>query len=101
MTDFLPDIFYQDEQLSTRPDRSGIPGEQRLWQRVIHQLLIDAQGKAGGIKGEEKLNVQHCAIRWFIKGGRDFHMVCDLAGINPKWVRENAMKLLRQKDLIE
>lgn len=102
MTDFLPDIYYQDKQLSTSPEhRSGSQGEQRLWQRVMAQIVNDALGKVRDVSDKrEKDNIQRYAIRWLMKNRKDFNMVCHLAGLSPQWVRERAIRTLRQKGLI-
>jgi len=73
--------------------------EQVLWQSVVYKALIDAT--AVNPSGREDRLAKDAADRWFRSGGRDYHQVCALAGIDPDFMRDNYMagkidgKLLR------
>lgn len=98
----LPDIYYQDKQLSSTEIESAPPGERGLWLRVILQLINDTQGKAADVSGEkERQRMQRLAIRWFTENGKDFQQVCLMAGYEPEWIRDKVMVLLKKGGLIE
>ena len=96
----MPDVYYQDTQLSTAKIESAYSGERALWQRVILQAITDAQGKANGIKKEERQDAIQQAIRWFKGNGENFQEVCLMAGFEPSMVRKNVMMLLRKGGVI-
>lgn len=97
----LPDIYYQDKQISTTEIESAPPGERGLWLRVILQAITDAQGKSVGIRPQKKLIVQQEAIKWFMRDGKDFQQVCLMAGYEPEWIRDKVMVLLKKGGLID
>jgi hypothetical protein len=78
--------------------------DRQLWAAVIMQALDDAAGKIeyyGGNKAaaeRHKRLVRRRARDWFINGGRDFKEVCALAGMEPDWVRANALKRIEEAD---
>ena len=62
-------------------------GELELWRAVIKKATVEAlEGR-----GEEKRE----AIRWFKVCGKDFRLVCHLAGLEPTAVRRNFFKALK------
>lgn len=63
--------------------------ETMLWNAVIHQALTDAMVDDGVSL------VSHQARTWFESNGTDFREVCDLAGKDPDYVRESALRLIR------
>ncbi len=65
--------------------------EQRLWQAVVFQAARDAtairttRGKANGA-GTSSLDKSQADS--FLRGGRDLHFVCSLAGLDPEFIRD-------------
>jgi len=65
--------------------------EQILWQTVVIRNLTDALSpdkKTTRIKHGKPSREKYEADLWFRHGGRDFYLVCHLAGIDPSWLRE-------------
>ena len=59
--------------------------ERSMWAKVVPHAIIDAtyQGKsAQGVLEKAR------ADSWFRNGGHDFALVCSLAGLDPRSVRE-------------
>ena len=61
--------------------------EQKLWQTVVIRALTEAT--AVDPYGAEARQAKHEADAWLRRGGKDFRMVCDLAGFDPHFVRDN------------
>ena len=89
-----------------REDRVDLP-EQSLWVAVLCRAVLDA------VKGPPKLdmtvyaNVSHKsqytynrdqARHFFLKGGRHFKEVCEMAGRNPDYVQARIRKILLRKE---
>ena len=55
-----------------------------LWQQVVLLALLDA-----GTKSASSSLDRHQADRWLRSGGADFALVCNLAGFDPAFVRDN------------
>jgi hypothetical protein len=70
--------------------------ERQLWAAVIMQALDDATGVVVNADGRSKEGIRRRARDWFIKGGRDFKEVCALAGMEPDWIRANALKRIEE-----
>lgn len=68
-----------------------VRGEVALWRAVIVQALMDAASASG--KQEMQQSKQE-AIRWLLRGGEDFSIVCEMAEMNPERVREQAVRAL-------
>lgn len=75
----------------------------QLWAAVIQQALDDATGvifySSGNYKGaadRAKKAIRKRARSWFIEGGKDFKEVCALAGLDPDWIRANALKRIEE-----
>ena len=66
--------------------------EQRLWQAVVNAALHDATNTAW----REEL-YQKQAIRWFRDGGKDFKMVCDMAGYDYRYIQHKFERLMERK----
>ena len=68
-------------------------GEQKLWQAVISRAVLDAgwSGKERDYDGS--LNIEATekgrADAWLSSGSKDFRAVCDLAGIDPDFLRDS------------
>lgn len=74
------------------PTLMGIEDVHRsLWTAVILRALQDARGKA---TTDAARRVKDEARGWFVAAGGDFHRVCRMAGLNPSWVRRQALKRL-------
>ena len=61
--------------------------EQKLWQTVVIRALTEAT--AVDPYGAEARQAKREADAWLRRGGKDFRMVCDLAGFDPHFVRDN------------
>ena len=55
--------------------------EQTLWQEVLLRAARDATAPRPSRERDQ-------AQQWFQEGGRDFRLVCSLAGLDPDGVRE-------------
>lgn len=66
--------------------------EQALWRAVINRALDDARGNCGGDTRKNRNRFRGEARSWFQTAGRDFHRVCDLAGLNADWVKTRALR---------
>lgn len=61
--------------------------EQKLWQTVVILALTEAT--AVDPYGQERQQAKREADAWLRRGGKDFRMVCDLAGFDPRFVRDS------------
>lgn len=61
-------------------------GFRKLWLSVIVLAWSDARGTPGPHRDN--------ARAWFQRGSADFRLVCDLAGIEPEWLRDGALEAL-------
>lgn len=68
-------------------------GERALWRAVITQALMDASSQS---KKKEMFYDKHQALHWLQSGGEDFKTVCDFAGLDPHYVREQAILALQR-----
>lgn len=57
-----------------------------LWWAVIHRAVLDATHPKPNSR-EAKLEKRR-ADEWFRGGGRDFQMVCAMAGVDAAFIRE-------------
>lgn len=64
-----------------------VNGDLMLWRSVLIQAIKDAISKRNP---SEKLK----AIDWFLRGGKDFRLVCELAELEPSSVRNLVCKKL-------
>lgn len=72
-----------------------VRGEVAMWRAVIHVALLDATGVAPSApSATERRLVRDEARSWFQRAGRDFRTVCDLALLEPEFVREHALRLI-------
>ena len=62
--------------------------ERKLWQAVLHKALLDATHSNNGRGTSEQSRASRDARNWIDGNGRDFRMVCSLAGIEPDCVRD-------------
>src|ERR1700743_2937877 len=63
----------------------------RLWQMVILQAMQDALSRSTNLQETFDRNN---ALQWLTGETRDFYTVCDYAGMNPNYIRENAKKAI-------
>ena len=61
-----------------------VSGEQRLWKAVVLQAIEDICAV--------HYRDQRAAIKWIFCNSEDFRMVCELAGVAPRWVRQKAFE---------
>lgn len=64
-----------------------IPPERALFQAVIIRAIVDAKGSSASEGPSAESLAQQQARSWLSGGGRDFKMVCSLAGIEASNVR--------------
>lgn len=69
--------------------------ERALWLAVLDQAFADLMANVKVFDPENRY-YQSEAYRWFSDGGRDFHLVCDLAGAEPGVIREKALARVEQ-----
>lgn len=63
-----------------------------LWRRVIYTAMLDVfkyRGKRSTISMEAKL--------WFMKDNRDFVMCCDMADLNPDYIRKFVLNKMEER----
>ncbi len=74
--------------------RAGIDplekGETALWRAVIAWAIEDARGYGHGVGGMYRDMAMDAARVWFEGAGKDFQLVCDLAGLDAQAVRARA-----------
>ena len=77
--------------------------QQELWAAVIEQALrdakwnpdnVDKESRSNGIPHTQMLNARGDALRWLRGNTEDFKTVCDLAGLNPSYVKRLAEEQL-------
>ncbi|WP_119169002.1 hypothetical protein [Algihabitans albus] len=84
------------------------PPEQRLWREVIDCAFRDAVelpklwfgSRSRDHLERHRTRLQDEARRWLLSGGRDFVVVCDLAGRCPAEVRDQARRLLGEPETL-
>lgn len=64
-----------------------VNGDLMLWRSVLIQAIKDATSKRNP-------NERWEAIAWFLRGGKDFRLVCELAELEPNSVRNFVCKKL-------
>ena len=83
-------------------DRVDLP-EKSLWVAVLCRAALEAFKGPPDLDMSRKANISHhnlydfnrdAARHFFLVGGKHFNEVCEMAGRNPKYVREKARKLI-------
>ena len=83
-------------------DRVDLP-EKSLWVAVLCRAALDAFKGPPQLDMSRKANTSHKnlydfnrdqAHHFFLAGGKHFNEVCEMAGRNPHYVKEKAMKLI-------
>jgi hypothetical protein len=79
------------------------PQELVLFRTVILQAILDATKPATHNEPEEEALAREQAISWFFASigvtAQDFMDVCDMAGLDPNYVRTFAHKVLRTREI--
>ena len=87
-------------------DRVDLP-EKSLWVAVLCRAALDAFKGPPDLDMNRKANISHhnlydfnrdAARHFFLTGGKHFNEVCEMAGRNPKYVKEKARKLLLKRN---
>ena len=77
--------------------------EKDLWVAVLARAALDAFKEPPRLNMDLRSNVTHKnhydynkdqAHHFFLKGGKHFNEVCEMAGRNPKYVKEKARKII-------
>lgn len=81
------------EKYGTEIPDIAIRGEQALWRAVITQALMDTstQSKKMKLKYEKSQ-----ALCWLTTHSEDFRTVCENAGLDPFYVREQSIDALER-----
>ena len=64
--------------------------ERDLWQTVILQAMHDALRVE--VNSKDDVMAQRSACSWFERGGKDFNLVCQLAGFDADFIRDAYLK---------
>ena len=76
--------------------------EQRLWQAVIVQAMVDLAGKARSVESKltpaQLVELEQDAADWFREAGPDYIDVCANAGWQPKKLTSFAERLEQRDD---
>lgn len=73
------------------PALEGVHGEVALWRAVLMQALLDAaSGSLHSTPSADRAN----AIHWLLDDRHHFPLVCDLAALDPAYVRDKARAAL-------
>lgn len=76
-TEFSPDVY-----ISSQEDDSGC---RELWVSILARMVLDLDPTK---KSREAKQARIDARYWFDHCGRDFELVCTLAGFDPEAVRD-------------
>ena len=95
--------LFQKQQLDNSDIATEQLPERALWTAVLARACIDAFRGAPNLNMTLNCNRTHrnlydynkeAAIYFFTHGGDHFNQVCEMAGRNPRYVREKARKLI-------
>lgn len=89
-----PPGFSDLDNLGVRQRTGYADPERQLWCAVIIHTLYEAAGRVAYAERGEHERVRREAVAWFEEGGEDFGEVCDMAGLPPTAVRDNALKVI-------
>ncbi len=70
-----------------------VMGERALWKAVITQALMDASSQS---KKMELRYEKSQALCWLTGNNEDFRAVCENAGLNPCYIREQSLEALKR-----
>ena len=97
---FVSYVGHAEEMIDE--DRVDLP-EKSLWVAVLCRAALDAFKGPPQLDMSRKANTAHKnlynynkdqARHFFLEGGFHFNEVCEMAGINPKYVKEKARKII-------
>ena len=97
---FVSYVGHAEETINE--DRVDLP-EKGLWVAVLCRAALDAFKGPPDLDMSRKANTSHKnlydfnrdqARHFFLEGGKHFTEICEMAGRNPKYVREKARKLI-------
>lgn len=92
------EIVLLDEEVAKRQTP-----EQALFMTVILQALLDATKPAYDGEPSQAVMERDRAVAWFFASvgvtAEDFTAVCDFAGIDPKYMRDFAFKVLKSGEI--
>ena len=82
------------------------PPQRDLWQAVLNLAIDDALYRAPKVSKNSKPIREHVRIAkfarlYFLKPDRNLAILCNLAGVDPDWTRENVAKQVKELILIE
>jgi hypothetical protein len=67
--------------------------ERAIFLAVIERAMNDALGIAlSASRPRDVARIRGEAVQWFTEAGRDFHMVCEMAGVDPDALRTTALR---------
>lgn len=89
-----PPGFSELDGLTTKQRTGYADPERQLWCAVIIHTLYEAAGRIAYAERGEHERVRREAVAWFEEGGEDFGEVCDMAGLPPTAVRDNALRVI-------
>lgn len=69
------------------------PRERAIWKAVITQALMDASSRSAKAEAQQE---KQRARQWLLHDRKDFPIVCHYAGLDPHYVREQAMQALQR-----
>jgi len=87
-------------------ERVNLP-EKSLWIAVLCRAVLDACKGPPDLDMTRKANTAHKSLykynkdqarHFFLEGGKHFTEVCEMAGRNPKYVREKIRKIILRKN---
>lgn len=88
-------IFHSESDCSSlfgSDDNHSATGEIALWRAVITQALMDAGSESR--KSEHKYEKAQ-AIAWLNSRNKDYYFVCEMADMDPEYVREQSIKAIK------
>lgn len=87
----MPECYWEQEY--DAGNLNSVRAEQALWRAVITQALMDASSRSRKMEAKYEKSQALC---WLTGFGDDFKTVCDFAGFNPDYIRENSIEALKR-----
>ena len=94
---------YQQKHIADNYEGTATMPERDLWTAVLTRAALDAFRGPPNLDMSRRANISHKnhydynkdqARHFFLDGGFHFNEVCEMAGRNPKYVREKARKII-------
>ena len=98
--------IFQQKYETVSEDRVTLP-EKDLWIAVLTRAVLDACKGPPDLDMTRKANTAHKSLykynrdqarHFFLEGGSHFRQVCDMAGRDPKYVREKIRKVILREN---